>query len=79
VKNTNFTKLNLVSDKMNVHFNVLCASVLNGIGGQVDCRNIITVDHSGLVDGPVEFLQNLTDPTRLGNNMSNNTVLCFST
>jgi hypothetical protein len=75
----NFTKLNFVPDKMNVHFNVLCAAVLNMIGGQINCRNIVAIYHSRSVDGSVEFLQNLTNPAHLVNNMGNNTVLRFST
>jgi hypothetical protein len=75
VKDANFAELNFVPDKMNVHFNVLCAAVLNMIGGQINCRNIVAIYHSRSVDGLVEFLQNLTNPARLDNNMCNNTAL----
>jgi broad specificity phosphatase PhoE len=74
----NFTKLNFVPDKMNVHFDMLCPAVLNWIGGQINNRNIVTVYHSGPVNGLLEFLQDLANPARLGNNMGNITVLCFN-
>jgi hypothetical protein len=38
---------NALMDKVKINLNMLGALVLNGIGGEVDSADIITVDHSG--------------------------------
>jgi hypothetical protein len=39
---------NVLVDKVRINLNMLGALVLNGIGGEVDGADIVTVDQSGL-------------------------------
>jgi hypothetical protein len=79
MKNTNFAKRNLLTNKMNVNLDVLGSSTLNRIGGHVDRRHIVTVDKCGRVKRAMELLKELTEPTALRNSMSHSMVLCFCT
>jgi hypothetical protein len=78
VKNTNLTNLNFVPDKMYVNLNVLRSTVLNWVCRQVDSRDVVTVDNSRPVNRLVQFLQKLSNPATLGNNMRDSTIFCFS-
>jgi hypothetical protein len=77
MKNTNFAKRNLLTNKMNVNLYVLGSTMLNWIGGHVDGRHIVTVEKCGRVKRAMELLKNLTEPTALRNSMSYSTVLYF--
>jgi hypothetical protein len=46
VENTNVTDSNALTDKVEINHNMLGALVLNGVGGEVDGTDVITVDQS---------------------------------
>jgi hypothetical protein len=46
VENTNVTDSNALTDKVEINLNMLGALVLNGVGGEVDGTDVITVDQS---------------------------------
>jgi hypothetical protein len=46
VENTNITDSNALTDKVEINLNMLGALVLNGVGGEVDGTDVITVDQS---------------------------------
>jgi len=73
------TKSYLFPNKMDINLNVLGASMMNRVGGEVDRRNIVTVDNRGLVNRRQELMQKLTKPGTLGDDVGNGTVLRFST
>jgi hypothetical protein len=79
MKNTNFAKRNLLTNKMDVNLYVLGSSMLNWIGGHVDSRHIVIIDKCGGAKRAMELLKKLTKPTTLRKNMSYDTVLCFYT
>jgi hypothetical protein len=54
---------------MQINLNVLGPLVLNGVGGQVNGTNIIAVHNSGLLKRAMELVQQLTQPTRLGDSI----------
>jgi hypothetical protein len=54
---------NAFSDKMEVDLDMLCTLVLNGVGGEVDGADIITVDESALWQWSIELLEELPEPT----------------
>jgi hypothetical protein len=47
VKDTNISDDNVLTDKVEINFNMLGALVLDGIGGEVDGADVVTVDQSG--------------------------------
>jgi nucleoside-triphosphatase THEP1 len=79
MKNMNFAKGDLITNKMDVNLNVLCSSMLNWIRGHVDCGHIVTIDKCGRMERAMKLLKKLTEPTTLRNSMSHNAVLGFST
>jgi hypothetical protein len=48
VEVTNVLDGNALADKVKINLNMLGALVLNGIGGEVDDADVVTVDQSGL-------------------------------
>jgi hypothetical protein len=64
---------------MQINLNVLGPLVLNGVGGQVNGNNIIAVHNSGMLKRAMELVQQLTQPTRLGDSIGNRTILNLRT
>jgi hypothetical protein len=79
MKNMNFTKGDLLTNKINVNLNVLCSSMLNRIRGHVDGGHIVIADKCGRVESAMKLLKKSTEPTTLCNHVSHSAVLCFST
>ena len=75
MKNSNVTEGNLLTDKVDIQLNVLGAPMMNGVGGEVDSRYVITKYHRGLVDGTRELGEKLTKPRALSHGVSHGTVL----
>jgi hypothetical protein len=48
VEDTNVPDGNVLADKVKINLNMLGALVLNGVGGEVDGADVVTVDQSGL-------------------------------
>ena len=72
-------KSHLIPNKMDIKLNVLGATMMNRVGGEVDRRNVVTVNNRGLVNRRQELMQKLTKPGTLGDDVGNGAVLRFST
>jgi hypothetical protein len=48
VQDTDITDGNVFSDEVEVDLYMLCMLVLNGVGGEVDGADIVTIDESAL-------------------------------
>jgi hypothetical protein len=44
VQDADITNGNMFSNEMEVNLDMLCMLVLNGVGGEVDSANIVTLD-----------------------------------
>jgi hypothetical protein len=44
MKDANVADGNLLRNEVEINLNVLCALVLNGVGGEVDDANVVAVD-----------------------------------
>ena len=77
MKNTKLAELDLLSNEVDIQFNVLGTLVLHRIRRKVDGRHIVTVDNGGLVDGDVEVSEKLTKPTSLGHSIGYCSVFRF--
>jgi hypothetical protein len=49
--------------------------MLHWIGAHVDCRDVITVDNGGALNGAIKLDEELTKPNRFGNGMCNRATL----
>jgi hypothetical protein len=58
---------------MNIQFNMLCTTIMNGILGEVDSRYVVAVQHSSLGNLEVQLTKKLSKPTSFSNNVHNNT------
>jgi hypothetical protein len=58
---------------------MFCPLVLNGISGQVNCTDIITIHNSGSAKRAMELMQELSQPTRLCNSIGDSAILGLST
>jgi hypothetical protein len=56
MKNTDNPNRDPFPDEVKVDFHVLGALMLNGVGGEVDDANIITVDEAGRIQRVVQLL-----------------------
>ena len=54
--NTNISNNNSFPDEVKINLNVLCALMLNRIGGHVDCADVVTIDQRGTAQGSMELL-----------------------
>jgi hypothetical protein len=53
--------------------------MLHGIGGEVDCANVIAVDEGGALEGTVELVEELSQPGGLCHAVGHGAVLGLST
>jgi hypothetical protein len=79
MEHTQSTKSHILKHKIYIKFNVLGAPMLYWVGREVNSAHVITVKNRGTVKGPPELLQNITEPTSLGDGSSNVTVFGLST
>jgi hypothetical protein len=56
MENSNIINGNPLTDEMEIDLNVLRALVLNWIGGQINCTNVITVDQCTPRQQSMQFL-----------------------
>jgi hypothetical protein len=47
VEDTNVPNDNVLTNEVEINLNMLSALVLNGVGGEIDGTDVVTVDHSG--------------------------------
>jgi hypothetical protein len=63
VEDTNVPDGN-AADKVKINLNMLGALVMNGVGGEVDDADIVTVDQSDSRQGAMKLHKQLSKPTR---------------
>jgi hypothetical protein len=78
VEDTNVPDGNTLADKAKINLNMLGALVLNGVGGEVDGADVVTVDQSGPRQGAVQLHKQLLKPTRLCQAVGHGAVLHLS-
>jgi hypothetical protein len=66
VQDADITDGNAFPDEVEVNLDMLCALVLNGVGGKVDGADVVAVDESALRQRSMELLEELPEPTEHG-------------
>jgi hypothetical protein len=69
---------NAFLDEVKVDLDMLCALVLNGVGGEVDGTDVITVDESALRQRSMELLEELPKTTCFSHAVGHVMVLSLS-
>lgn len=78
MKNSNVTESNLLSNEVDIQLDVLSASMMNGVGGEVDNRNVVTEDNNSLVNWTRELGEKLTKPGVLDDDVGHGAILSLS-
>jgi hypothetical protein len=65
----------MFADEVQVDLHVLRALMLHGIGGEVDCADVVAVDEGGALKGAVELVEQLAQPGGLYHDVGHDTVL----
>jgi hypothetical protein len=64
-----------LANEVEVELDMLCALLLNGIGGEIHGTDVITVDKSAPCQRTVQLLEQLTKLCRLSDTISHSEVL----
>jgi hypothetical protein len=73
-----FTECNTISYKVQINLHMFRALMLDWIGGQIHCTDIVTVYDSGSPGWTAEFQEKLPKPTRLGDTIGHRPILCLA-
>jgi hypothetical protein len=68
---------NLLSDEMKINLHMLHALMLNGVGGEVHCADVIAVDESAARWRSLELMQELAQPGGLIYTIGDGALLGF--
>ena len=79
MKHAELAKSNFLPDKVNVELDVLGSSMVDGIPGHVDRRDIVTVDDGGLPDAMVELAKKMSQLGALGDCIGDPAILSLRT
>jgi hypothetical protein len=79
VEDADLTDGDLLTNEVEINLSVLCALVLDRVGGEVDDADIVAVDKCAPTQKTVKLLKYLAQPTSLNHAISNNVVLCLKT
>jgi len=79
MKYANVTNNNPFSHEVEINLDMLCALMLNRIGGEVNSTDIVTVDQSRLGQRAMKLLKQLTKPSSPCNSISDSPILCLGT
>jgi hypothetical protein len=77
MEDADLTDGNLLSDKMKINLHMLCALMLNGVGGEVHGTDVVAVDESAARRRSLELMQELAQPGGLSHTIGDDTVLGF--
>ena len=78
MEHQNLSQCNLFTDEVDANLNMLHATMMDGVGRQVDSNHVVAVDNRHQRDRDVKLLEKLLQPTTLSHDMSDNTVLRFN-
>jgi hypothetical protein len=79
VQDADITDGNMFADEVKVDLDMLCTLMLNGVGGEVDGADVVTVDESVLRQRSMELLEELSEPTSFSHTVDHDTILSLDT
>jgi len=75
VEDVEVAKLDLFSDEVDVELNMFGALVVDGVGGHVHRRDVVTVCDGSLREVAVEFAKELAQPNALSRHVRHSPAL----
>jgi hypothetical protein len=79
MQDADITDGNAFLNEVEVDLNMLHTLVLNGIGGEVDGANVVTVDESAHWQWSMVLLEELPEPTSSGHAVGHGVILSLDT
>ena len=79
MQSTNLPESHLLANEVNVELNMLRTAMVDGVGGEVDGGDVVTVDDRGLGDHTKQLLEKMTEPRALSNGVSHCPILRLGT
>jgi hypothetical protein len=73
-ENVNRTKSHLLATEVDIQINMFSSSMMHWICGEIDITHIVIVNDSSGLHRTLQFLQQLTNPTRLSDGEGNNSI-----
>jgi hypothetical protein len=75
VQDADITDGNAFPDEVEVDIDMLCALMLNGVGGEVNGADVVAVDDSALRQRSMKLLEELPEPTSFSYAIDHGAVL----
>ena len=79
MEDPNIANSDPVANDVQVDLHMLRPRMLNGVGGEIHCADVVAVDERALVEWAVELRQELSESGRLRHAVSNSPVLRLDT
>lgn len=76
---TGFTEGDSFSNEVQVNLDMLGALVLDGVGGEVDSTDVVTIDNCGAPKRAAKFLQKMAQPAGLSDSICNGAIFSLCT
>jgi hypothetical protein len=77
MKNSYVSDGNLLANEVEIELDMLCALMLDGVGGEVHGVDVVTIDQGTSRQRAVQLLEQLTKPRRLDDVVDHDAVLSF--
>ncbi|MGG7011576.1 UNVERIFIED_CONTAM: hypothetical protein HCY01_09380 [Limosilactobacillus fermentum] len=78
MQDPNVTERHLVTYEMYIDLHMFCTLMLDGIGGEVDCADIVAEDKSGTPERLLQLKEKITHPSGFGYGVGYSPVLSLS-
>jgi hypothetical protein len=78
MQDVDITDVNAFSNEVKVDLDMLCALVLNGVVGEVDGADVVTVDDCALQQWSMKLLVELLEPTGFSHAIGNDAILSLN-
>jgi hypothetical protein len=70
---------NALANELEINFNMLCAIMMDEVGGEVDRTDVVAVYKCSPRQGTMQLLEKQMEPTCLCHTVSHDTILCLNT
>ena len=78
MQDTDIANGNALLDEVKIDLNVLSSLMLNRVGSQVDCTDVVAVHQCGAPEGSIELQKKPAEPGGLSNPIGHRAILGFS-
>ena len=76
---TNLTQGDLLANEVGVNLDVLGATMMDGVGGHVECADTVSIDNRHSSNQDVKLLKKLAQPAAFSKNVGDSVKSCSIT